>query len=203
MSDRSNCWTWIIYPGDSAPENYLEIFRNHPDHLAVALSPIHEPESSLDQDEKLKPHIHCCVYYGKGVNKSQRQVESFTSLFGGTKPKIVQSTSGLIRYYVHLDDKEKQQWEHPENEIISFNGFEYLQYLQGYESDDQIYDFLEDFIKTNTIVNLVTLETELKAHNYRYEWYFVRNHVFFFNHFLNAMYQRLNFGSLKRGEIKE
>ena len=52
MADnRTNLWTFCIYPGDSAPEDFFQIIQSW--HIPCLLSPTHDPE-----DEDTKDHIH-------------------------------------------------------------------------------------------------------------------------------------------------
>ena len=53
--ERFYKWTMIIYPGDSAPENYESIINNW--HIPCCLSPIHDQDLNGDETEK-KKHQH-------------------------------------------------------------------------------------------------------------------------------------------------
>ena len=49
---RTNLWAFLIYPDDSAPDNYLEIIQNW--HIPTIISPLHEPDNNGDLEERFK-----------------------------------------------------------------------------------------------------------------------------------------------------
>lgn len=185
VEKRSNTWTFVVYPDDSLPENYLSIILSW--HIAALLSPVHDSDLNGDESEK-KKHIHIMLYFGTGQNKSFNQVSEFTSQLNGTIPLIVHNTNALIRYFIHLDNPEKHQYSM--NDLISVSGFQYHEAFENYTSEQQLYQAIEEIINKEIIYNYAELIMYLNAHNMLYESMFVRKHTFFFNSYLNGIYQK-------------
>ena len=193
MSDRTNTWTFLIYP-DSYPTNYLEIIQSW--HVPTLLSPNHLNKDKLkskynkylnyEKDLEKKEHIHVMLYFGKGANKSFDQVEKFSNQLNGTRPEMVNTTDALIRYFVHKDNPEKEPFEI--NELIPFSGFEYLQAFETYTNENQLYNFIEDFIDELHIEDIYDVIKKLKELGKDYETMFVRKHIYFFEKYCNSKY---------------
>lgn len=183
---RSNTWTFCIYPGDSLPENYMQIISNW--HIPVLISPIHRADKNGDDTEK-KKHIHVMMYFGVGANKSIDQVRKFSDQLNACRPQIVHSTNALIRYFVHKDNPEKAQYDI--DEIIAFSGFEWRQAFENFTTDQEFYYHIEEIIKSNVISNLVDLQIYMLEHNDVFAYSFVRSHVAYFQRFLDGIYQKI------------
>lgn len=107
MSDSSNrcrVWTFVAYP-DSVPANWEGILNDL--HISWAHSPLHDSDLNADDSEK-KPHWHCFIEFD-GV-KSYEQVKEITSKINATIPQRVRNVRMLFRYFVHLDNPEKTQY---------------------------------------------------------------------------------------------
>lgn len=118
---RSSLWTLICYP-ESLPDNWEFILSSL--HVPVAVSPLHDADVTAQGDEK-KPHYHIMIRYDS--LKSYSQVCDDTSVLKGTIPQIVKSGKGMIRYFCHLDDPNKHQYQ--VSDIRCFNGFDISPYL--------------------------------------------------------------------------
>lgn len=188
MSDRSNVWTFVCYPGDSLPENYIQIIDNW--HVPTLLSPVHNKDKNGDESEK-KKHIHVMLYFGSGANKSFNQVKKLSDQLGATRPEIVRSTNSLIRYFIHRDNPEKAQYR--VEDLRAYGGFEYLTAFENYTNDEQCYKFIEDIINSEVIYNLHTLVVELRRRNCNYEAMFVRKHTIYFRSYLDGVYQKIKY----------
>lgn len=190
---RSNVWCCVFYP-DSMPSNYLSIIKYW--HIPCLLSPIHNADKNGDESEK-KTHYHLMLYFGVGANKSKKQVMQYTSQLNGTDPIIVNNTNAMIRYFIHKDNPEKSQrskgdkkdWDI--NSLMAISGFEYKQAFENYTTDEQMYNFVEDFINTNVIYNYADLIYYLKKHNCYYEAMFVRKHTLYFDKYLTGVYHKI------------
>ena len=200
---RSSTWACIIYPGDSAPTNYLDII--HSFLLPVLVSPLHNPDKEneiMDPEtgeffETKKKHQHVMLYFSS--LKSRQQVEEYTSKLNGTRPFIVHSAEGMIRYFIHWNNPEKEQFYNKEKEektvaigkLLSFQGFEYLSAFSTYTDEDKIYSFIEDLITKEKIANMIDLLLYLKDHKQKYELKFVRTHTMYIRSLLDGMYHKL------------
>lgn len=129
MATKSRAFTGVVYP-DSAPEGWQEQLR---DSLGMWLiSPIHTPDPVEDLEtgaiKTLKPHWHVMYCHGNTISPKPAR-EIFARFEWIVTPKkaeffMVGSMRNLSRYFVHLDQPEKQQWpEKPEELLTVLNGF--------------------------------------------------------------------------------
>ena len=181
---RSNCWTFCIYPGDSLPENYLNIIQNW--HIPTLLSPVHDSDVNGNGMEK-KKHIHVFMYFGKGANKSYDQVMKFVNKLHGCPCEVVNNSVGMIRYFIHADNPEKFQYDI--NDLVSTSGFRYMDAFNDVSTEDQIYDAIETFIKDSEIHNYFVLINKMKEANMKTEVNFIRRHSIHVCKYLDGAYQ--------------
>ena len=142
--DRFRNWTFLVYP-ESAPENWRDLIDNF--HVQWACSPLHDSDINPDGTLK-KPHFHVLLSFeGK---KSFDQVKAFSDLCSGVLPIKVESLRGLVRYFAHLDNPEKYQYNICD--IDCYGGFNVNDALKPTTSEKQvllkeIFTFLDDFEK--------------------------------------------------------
>lgn len=130
-------WTFIIYPGDSCPDNYAEILDDL--HVEWVESPLHDKDLNGDGSPK-KPHKHIAVLFdGK---KSYDQVLDISNLVGGTIPQRIMSVKGTVRYFAHLDNPEKAQYRI--GDVIAHGGVDLTSLLQP--SATERYEILRDMM---------------------------------------------------------
>lgn len=184
---RSNLWTFIIYPEDSCPSDYISIIGSWV--VPVLLSPVHDADKNADLTEK-KKHQHVMIYFGSGANKSIEQVKNYSDQLNGTQPFIVESSNSMIRYFIHKDNPEKAQYKI--EDLKAFAGFEYMSAFENYTTQTQLYKFIEKFIRDNSMFNYATLIQSLEENNYQYEAMFCRQHTLYFRTYLDGMYQRIH-----------
>lgn len=128
-ASKSRAFTGLVYP-DSAPEGWQKILE---ESLGMWLiSPLHEPDPVEDMEtgaiKALKPHYHVMYWHGAPITpKSARSIfESWPWIVTPHKAEFFQvgSVRNLSRYFVHLDQPEKQQFaEKPEEALTALNGF--------------------------------------------------------------------------------
>lgn len=188
-------WTFVIYPGDSAPENWKDIISNW--HIPCCCSPIHDKDLNGDDTEK-KKHIHIFIDFTP-IKKSYDDVVELIKDLNGTIPQRVQNEKGLIRYFVHFDNPEKHQY--CINDLISFSGYEYIEYFNNSSDDDKQFQFIESYIIDNKIYNLLSLIQSLRNDNLFDTITFIRRHTFYTKCLLDSMYQLLRY--IKFEEKKE
>jgi len=119
----------VVYP-DSAPENWTQLLE---DSLGMWLiSPLHEPDPEEDQEsgaiKTKKPHYHVMYFHGSPIScEYARNIFAefpFLIMPPGDRYFSVGSVRNLTRYFVHLDQPEKQQWaEKPFELLTALNGF--------------------------------------------------------------------------------
>ena len=116
--ERKRNFACVIYP-ESAPDNLIDIIA----HLYVPciLSPLHDRDIDPDGNPK-KPHYHFMVCF-EG-NKSQRQAEEVFAAVHGVGMPEVRSVRAMARYFCHLDNPEKAQYN--TNDVHTFGGLDYM-----------------------------------------------------------------------------
>lgn len=186
MSKRSNVWAFVVYPGDSLPDNYIQMFRDL--HIPTLLSPVHDKDVNADYTEK-KKHIHVMLYFGKGANKSFDQVKEISDKFNGCNPIIVNNVNAMIRYFVHYDNPEKVQYLR--SDLICISGFDIKDAFDSYTNDSLIYSSIENYIRDNEIYNFYHLVYFLKQNNLYIELEFLRRHSLYFKSILDGRYHIL------------
>lgn len=105
--DKSWYFACVSYP-DSMPDDYAAIVRKS--HCEAVCSPLHEPDEDI-----MKPHLHWIFKWSNSV--SFERFMKFCKSCGLDKIAAngyfepVSHPQGAMRYLLHLDDGDKQQFE--------------------------------------------------------------------------------------------
>lgn len=102
---RCRNWTIIVYP-ESAPENWRDIIDE--EHIEWVESPLHDQDKNADGQDK-KPHYHVLLMFG-GV-KAYDQVLEFIQPLNCPIPKRTHNSRAMVRYFAHLDNPDKAQYD--------------------------------------------------------------------------------------------
>lgn len=152
-TSRTRNWTIIVYP-DSAPNNWREIISSM--HVQWIESPQHNRDVNPDGTIK-KAHWHVLLLFGS--KKSFDQIKQITDRLNAPIPQQCHSITGMVRYFAHLDNPEKYQYD-PKN-IIGHGGAEPSRYLEtaAQRKQDKIntIKLMMDFVKKNNITEYVDL----------------------------------------------
>lgn len=148
-TQRTRNWTFVIYPGESAPADWLEKLRSL--NVAGFVSPLHT-DLNPDESEK-KPHRHVFLMFD-GV-KSFEQVKEITDALNAPHPQYVQSKSGMARYLCHMDNPEKKQYK-PED-VICLGGADYLNTVATAADLDNIMDEIEEWCDAQGVYSYAEL----------------------------------------------
>lgn len=119
---RYRLWVAVVYP-ESAPERWEDVLNDS--HVQWACSPLHEFDHNPDGELK-KAHWHILLSFD-GV-QSYEQVKELLEPLNCTIPIPCKSAKGMIRYFAHLDNPEKFQYD--KALIRAFNGFDIAPYLE-------------------------------------------------------------------------
>lgn len=177
-------WACILYPDDdSFPLEYFSIIRSW--HVPYVLSPLHSPDcipqsGEADYNTHLKRHYHLYLYFaGK---KSQSGVNELLDDLGKahTLPFKLDSSSGYIRYMVHLGYPEKEQFLNsdasPEEymSLLAYNLDAEDLVKQAFEIGDfdqyKIISDINHFIIENDITEFEDLMTYCILHQPKWEY---------------------------------
>ena len=151
--ERVRLWTTILYPKDLKkrfdidPRNegyefdLIKLISSL--NIPAVLSPLHCPDpENINPEEQRKKHYHLMLSFeGK---KSEAQVSTYLgSIFpdhcGWVRPIQVASAKALVRYFIHLDQPEKQQFKGKWETITTFGGFKLDDYLEPSSSEKYKY----------------------------------------------------------------
>ena len=147
---RSSNWLFCVYP-ESLPDDWQDYLIST--HVQTCVSPLHDRDINPTGEPK-KPHYHVLVRFES--LKSEEQVISLYSYLNGTKPIVCQSVRGSVRYFCHLDNPEKYQYD--VNDIKTFNSFDVSEVNKP--TDAQIYKCIKDIVRyisgtvSSNIVNI-------------------------------------------------
>lgn len=101
-------WGFILYT-ESAPLNWIEILKES--GLPCCISPLHDKDVDSDGNLK-KAHHHVIVCYSGPT--SFKIVKTLTDSLNQPIPIGLHSLKGTYRYHIHLDDKDKYQYNDDE-----------------------------------------------------------------------------------------
>ena len=139
-NERNRNWTFILYP-ESAPNNWKEILQEQ--HINFAVSPCHDKDVNPTGEVK-KAHYHVLLIFD-GM-KSYEQILEITTSLNATIPQKVQSTKALIRYFVHIDNPEKYQYNL--KDIYVYGTIDVTTPFETsatrYEALEEMLDYIED-----------------------------------------------------------
>ena len=118
---KTRAWTFIVYP-DSAPSDWRDIIDDL--HIPWVESPLHDRDQNPMGDQK-KPHWHVLIYSDgpKTFNNVSKLIEGLNT----PEVRPCNSIVGLVRYFAHLDNPEKFQYD--KDRIIGHSGFDVDTYL--------------------------------------------------------------------------
>lgn len=139
----------VCYP-ESMPDDWEQVVTDW--HVPVLVSPLHDKDINPDGEIK-KPHYHVMLLFDNV--KTIEQAKALISEINGVGCEVVKSTRGQARYFLHLDNPEKAQYD--VKDVRTFAGVDY-QVLISLPSDRYsiIREILE-FIEANDIMSFNAL----------------------------------------------
>lgn len=174
---RYRQWTIIVYP-ESAPENWRNLLNGQ----TWIESPLHDQDVNADGTEK-KPHWHILVAFdGK---KSYEQVKLIADSLNGASPQYVQNMVGMVRYFAHLDNPEKVQYD--SKQIIGY-GIDVEKYLKNAIDIDNLICEIEEFIDEHKIIEYAKLTRVARMMREEYpDWHkVISTHTIHFRAYVNS-----------------
>ena len=149
--DRTRTWVAVVYP-ESAPPNWREILDEQ--HIEWAESPLHNQDVDFATGEVKKAHWHIVMAFDGP--KSYEQVMELIAPLNCPSPQKCHSLKGAVRYFVHLDNPEKVQYN--STEIVGHGGFDVAAALAPTSSKRyQFIGEMMDFCRENCIVEFQDL----------------------------------------------
>ncbi|WP_304585130.1 replication protein, partial [Acutalibacter muris] len=115
---KSQVWAGIMYQ-DSAPADWEHQLRML--GVPFAVSPLHDQDIREDKTPK-KPHWHVILYWPGGSTTYRTAAAIMRDVLKGTIPIPLVSPRGYYRYFTHLDNPNKAQYD--EKNIVTGNNFD-------------------------------------------------------------------------------
>lgn len=183
-NNRTRNWTFIVYP-ESAPNNWKEILQEQ--HINFAVSPCHDKDVNPTGELK-KAHYHVLLAFDSV--KSYSQVLDITTSLNATIPQKVESVVGLIRYFVHIDNPEKFQYD--VKDIFVFGA---IDIIKPFETATARYEALREmraYINENNIMEFSDLYDYAAEENEVWFRYLSDNCAYVINqHIKSKRYKKL------------
>lgn len=154
-------WTAVVYP-ESLPENWKGLLGEL--FIPWAVSPLHDKDINANGEAK-KPHYHLLLSF-RSV-KTYEQVKEITDKLNSPAPQPCRDTRGLVRYFLHLDNPEKAQYNRAD--IEAGGGFDVENALKPTATEEEeILDKMCDFIETQWITEFCDFNSYVRKE--RPEW---------------------------------
>lgn len=164
---RSRAWSFIVYP-ESAPEAWRDILDDL--HLEWVESPLHQYDTDPTGEVK-KAHWHILVQFTNV--KSYEQVNEICKLVNAPAPQRCHNTRSLVRYFCHLDNPEKFQYN--PDDIQAHGGADVQDLLAPSHAARQTYIAeMQEFIVDQGITEYQDLADYARV-NRRNDWFVVLN----------------------------
>lgn len=120
---KSRTWGCIMYP-DSAPSDWEDRLRLI--GVGFAVSPLHDMDTN-ELGELKKPHWHVILDWRSGSTTYKTAFGISRDVLCGTIPIPLVSPRGYYRYFTHLDNPNKAQYD--QHDIVTGNGFDIGDFL--------------------------------------------------------------------------
>ena len=173
-------WAFVLYP-ESAPEDWREQLQKT--GLQCAVSPLHDKDLNPDNDFK-KEHFHVILCYSGPT--SFNVVKKLTDQLNQPIPIPLEQIRGYYRYFTHMDNPEKYQYE--EKDITTINGFNIADYVELTKSEvTEIKKKLQKLITETKIREYSDLmDILLSDEDMSREYEVASNNTYFFDKYISS-----------------
>lgn len=161
MASKTRTYTGVYYPENKDIASLLSYLKNK--MLPAIISPIH----SADNNEK-KDHVHFMVDYPNPVRlETARSDYGSVAANGYLEP--VRSRKVMMRYFVHLDDEDKEQLDPAD--VVTICGAIY-DITPDLSADDimRIIIEIQNFIEDNHITEYSDI-CRIVSVSEKYDWF--------------------------------
>ena len=173
-------WAFVLYP-ESAPEDWREQLQKT--GLQCAVSPLHDKDLNPDNDFK-KEHFHVILCYSGPT--SFNVVKKLTDQLNQPIPIPLEQIRGYYRYFTHMDNPEKYQYE--EKDITTINGFNIADFVELSKSEIvEIKRKLQKIIRENQITEYSEfMDFLIDDENLKNEYEVASNNTIFFDRYISS-----------------
>ena len=175
---RARAWSFIAYP-DSVPADWEQILTER-FNLQWARSPLHDSDFNADETQK-KPHWHIIVTFTNV--KSYEQVKEISDTINATIPQKVHNLQGLMRYFIHLDNPEKAQYDIKDIKAVGINAE--LEILGQVDFNKKLKNEILEIIRGNDITEYCDL-CDFLQYDYAEHFEYATNHTLLFSSYLKS-----------------
>lgn len=175
---RARAWSFIAYP-DSVPADWEQILTER-FNLQWARSPLHDSDFNADETQK-KPHWHIVVTFTNV--KSYEQVKEISDTINATIPQKVHNLQGLMRYFIHLDNPEKAQYDIKDIKAVGINAE--LEILGQVDFNKKLKNEILEIIRGNDITEYCDL-CDFLQYDYAEHFEYATNHTLLFSSYLKS-----------------
>lgn len=164
MATKARFFTALVYPdSENLPKDWMKQLEDSLRQYLV--SPLHEPDAEEDMEsgalKTKKPHYHILYCHGNSVSpKAIREIlPEWMVLPPSDFAFMVGSYRNLSRYFVHLDQPDKQRFSgKPEDLLTVLNNFP-LDLSKELTKDErrQLKIQLHNYVRTNDVTEFSEL----------------------------------------------
>lgn len=206
MDNRTRNWASILYPAE-LPQNYIQRLQGL--NIPFFLSPVHNPDcNNINPEEQRKIHQHIEFAFD-GVKSCEQVTNLFFEVFknhnGWVRPIPVNSPKAMIRYFIHADQPEKQQFEERFLAIKCFNGANLDNVIIPSSSEKSLYTSqMIDYCMENNIFEISDLILVSKEEHFD-TWYWVLQNtsLSFLSKFLDSQRNKTKVNVQKQLQLLE
>lgn len=202
--NRCRQWVMVLYP-ESAPDDWLRQLKDF--HITLVISPLHDKDVHPDGTPK-KPHYHIFLDFGAS-KKSFTQVKFITDALNCPIPQICNSKKGQIRYFIHIDDPDKYQYDRNDLQVYGDLDLDEI-FSLSVDAELNIVDQILDYCTEHDITEYFQLIDYARKSNkdwFRYmnkNTYLIREYLKSKNFYQRAKKQeQQRYGSTPQDLIKE
>lgn len=148
-----------------------------------AISPLHNKDINPTGEEK-KEHYHVIITYDGPT--SYNNIKRITDSINATIPQPLEQIRGYYRYFTHLDNPEKYQYD--EKEITTINGFDINNYIEMTYTEVSKYLLqIQQLIRDKKITEYSDLLDMLVDNDLKELWDVARNHTLLLNTYISSL----------------
>lgn len=189
---RAKNYTMVLYP-DDLPENWRDILAET--MLNFVISPFHDKDINPDGTPK-KPHYHALVNASGNWIAMNTLVELGQKLKGIAEPQKCSNPQGMVRYFTHMDNPEKAQYNQADIQVIGrYDISEFFKPTAGEDRDTRRQ--IIAFILQNGITELIDLVVYCIENNEAWDDYIARNTIY-----INGILKSMRHGNTQKFDGK-
>lgn len=194
ISAKARYWWAVCYPENMIP--------NWKDQIADIIQlpcayTVHDKDLLKDEDETRKEHVHILVAF-HNTTTYRNALSVFQRLSAPMKQccnkcEQVISVKYAYNYLIHDTDKCKTDGKHQYDpaERILVNNFDIGAYEQlSQEEQEEIFDEICDYIRTNVVTNFLDLDNEFRKRENKAYKHVLKGHVRYFVELCKGAYNK-------------